>query len=165
MYQPPPKVLSCPLVSCVRGSMHHGRKNWAVARATGLDIFKAPPHLGAFSSSRLERVLAHCSPPHIFVPPHQANISKLASSSADPHLGALAVLIWHGYSQPLPTTYFCFASPSAHHSLCSVCRFAAWDRAATVARTQFHFFEHQNDTLGHNSLSGSEQKERKKLKN
>ena len=34
VYHPPPKVLSCPFWPCVRGTMHHGRRNWAVPRAS-----------------------------------------------------------------------------------------------------------------------------------
>ena len=48
-----------------------------LARATGLDICTAPPHLGAFSDCLWQRVLGTAFLPRIFVLPRQAHIKML----------------------------------------------------------------------------------------
>ena len=72
VYHPPPKVLSCPLWPCVRGTMHHGRRNWAVPGASmgnSIGHFFSTTTCWRFFNSRVARVLGTALPPRIFVLP------------------------------------------------------------------------------------------------
>ena len=80
VYHPPPKVLSCPFWPCVRGTMHHGRRNWAVPRASmgnRIGHLYSATASWRFFNSCVARVLATALHPRIFVLPRQAHIKML----------------------------------------------------------------------------------------